>query len=99
MILVGDIGGTHSRMALVREEDGRLQIVREQVYLSHKHSGLEEIVCDFLKQEPSVHVRSASLGIAGPVFNRRAQASNLPWIADAEEIARHAAIDTVWLIN
>jgi glucokinase len=99
MILAGDIGGTHSRMALVREEDGRLHILREHVYLSQKQSGLEEIVCHFLKQKPSVHVRSACLGIAGPVFNGRAQASNLPWIADAEQISRDAGIGTVWLIN
>jgi glucokinase len=98
VILAGDIGGTHSRLALFKEERGPLRLVEEKTYRSLDHKSLEEIVNLFLR-DAAQRVRSGCLGIAGPVFRGRAQATNLPWIADAAEIARQSGIESVWLIN
>jgi glucokinase len=98
VILAGDIGGTNSRLALFTEERSHLRMLEEKTYPSREHKSLEQIVNLFLGD--SAHrIRSACLGIAGPVFRGRAQASNLPWIADAQEISRQSGIRSVWLIN
>jgi glucokinase len=98
MILAGDIGGTNSRMALFTREEGRLRVAAERKYPSQQHQGLEEIVNLFLA-ETGTKVEAACCGIAGPVVQGKAVASNLPWIADAAEIARQTGIAQVWLIN
>ena len=98
MILVGDIGGTHTRMALFSERDGRLNLEREQVYPSREHASLNEIVSRFVSDQ-GVRPEAACFGIAGPVLNGRANVSNLAWIVDAEQLSRETAISPVWLIN
>ena len=98
MILVGDIGGTHSRIALFLEENGRLRLFCENIYFSRDHSSLEEIVGIFLKEQRG-SVQDACFGIAGPVLLGRVTASNLAWVVDAQEFARKTGIAGVWLIN
>jgi glucokinase len=98
VILAGDIGGTNSRLALFREEGGSLHLSHERKYPSREHNGLEEILNVFL-DEAAERVHSACLGIAGPVFRGQVQASNLPWLIDAQQLSRQSGIETVWLIN
>jgi len=98
VILAGDIGGTHSRLALFTEDRGHLCMLDEKTFFSREHQSLLQIVSLFLR-DCSQPVRTACLGIAGPVLRGRALATNLPWIADATEISRQSEIDSVWLIN
>ncbi|HLW54456.1 MAG TPA: glucokinase [Candidatus Angelobacter sp.] len=98
MILAGDIGGTNTRLALFREESGRLLLAEEQIFPSRQHASLEEIVGLYLKSRPQT-VEAACFGIAGPVINGRATTANLPWIVDAAELSRRASIPSVWIIN
>ncbi len=98
MILAGDIGGTHTRLACFTEEGGRLISDIEETFPSRAHSGLSAIVKQFLLahgQSPSI----ACFGIAGPVKNNRVEATNLPWIVDARLLANELNIPTVLLIN
>src|SRR5215471_15118814 len=97
VILAGDIGGTHSRMCTFKEERGHLLSVDEKTFRSCDHKSLLEIVDLFLRGVAK-GIDCACLAIAGPVFHGRAQATNLPWIADAAEIARQFGIQSVWLI-
>src|SRR5260370_30035281 len=98
MILAGDVGGTNTRLALFDQKGGRLSIGREHVFPSREHKSLDEIVSIFLGNEPSA-ATIACFGIAGPVLNGRAVASNLAWVVDAGQLSRHSAIGPVWLIN
>lgn len=98
MILAGDIGGTHTRIALFTEEAGHLALFVEKIYSSREHRGLEEIVDLFLLDHPR-QADVACFGIAGPVLGGRATAANLPWIVDAIQLSRHTSIPAVWLIN
>lgn len=98
MILVGDIGGTHTRLALLSQKEGRLVLERERIYPSREHPGLTEIVTHFMGDK-SVLPEAACFGIAGPVLNGRANVSNLAWVVDALHISRNSAISPVWLIN
>jgi glucokinase len=85
-------------MAIFKEERGHLVLDDEKTFRSCDHKSLLEIVDLFLRGVAH-RVGSACLAVAGPVFQGRAQATNLPWIADAAEIARQFAIQSVWLIN
>ena len=95
MILAGDIGGTHTRLALF-EETGELALRSEQKYSSRDFSDLETILRSFLGK---AQVTSACFGIAGPVRNQRCQTTNLPWIVDAKHISQTLAIPNVYLLN
>lgn len=73
MFLAGDIGGTKTHLALVREDKTR---IREEKFPSKDWKTLEEIVDTFLGGE---RVERACFGIAGPVKNNEVKTTNLPW--------------------
>jgi glucokinase len=97
MILGGDIGGTHTRLAVFDDAGRRPADAPDHTYPSREHSGLVVIVRRFL-EETGVRVGAACFGVAGPVKNGRSVATNLPWIIDAAELARELGART-WVIN
>ena len=98
MILAGDIGGTHSRLAFFHDDNGRFIPAYESVFASREYRGLDEIVLKFVA-EAKLHPDSACFGIAGPVRHGRVETSNLPWIVDSSQLARELRLDTVLLVN
>ncbi len=94
MILAGDIGGTHTRLALF--EHGK-KIV-EKKFRSPEYPGLEAVVEEFLREEKKT-ISKACFGIAGPVRNGRCKTTNLPWIVDAASLSQKLKVPTVRLIN
>jgi glucokinase len=98
MILAGDIGATHARLAAFETEGNRLQCAVEKIYSSGEYKGLAEIVADFTKTE-GIPAQSACFGVAGPVRGGRSKISNLPWIIDSRELAVQLKLRTVGLIN
>jgi glucokinase len=72
--------------------------VVEKSYLSQQHSGLSQILAQFIKTE-GIPVHSACLGVAGPVRGGRSKISNLPWIIDSRELAQQLKLDSVGLLN
>jgi glucokinase len=98
MILAGDIGASHARLAAFETEGNRLQCVVQKIYSSGHHKGLAEIVADFTKTE-GIPAQSACFGVAGPVRAGRSKISNLPWIIDSRELAKQLKLRTVGLIN
>jgi glucokinase len=97
LILVGDIGGTNTRLAFFAEEDGQ-NLAVEKVYPSPHYSGLEEIVAEFVATQ-KLPVTHAAFGVAGPVRDGRVVATNLPWVVDARQLARGLGIERVALLN
>jgi glucokinase len=98
MILAGEIGATHVRLAAFESEGNRLQCVVEKVYISQQHDGLAVVLADFIKTE-GIPVHSACLGAAGPVRAGRSKISNLPWVIDAREVAKQLRLNSVGLLN
>src|SRR5262249_58485442 len=97
MIPGGDIGGTHTRLAVFDDDGRRPAGAPKHTYPSREHDGLIVIVRRFL-EETGVHVGAACFGVAGPVKNGRSVATNLPWIIDAAELARELGA-RAWVIN
>ena len=98
MILAGEIGATHTRLAAFEKEGSRLQLVVEKTYMSQKHSSLSEIIAAFIKAE-GIAVHRACFGVAGPVRRGRSKISNLPWVIDSRDLAKQLQLDSVGMIN
>jgi glucokinase len=101
MILAGDIGGTKVNLGFFRPENLAPAPSRQgdvATFSSHDFSSLAEIAAHFLS-ERKLKADFACFGIAGPIKKGRAQLTNLPWIIDADEIARALGMKQVWLIN
>ena len=98
MILAGDIGATHARLAAFDAGASRLAPVVEKVYESGKHSNLREIISSFITSE-GVPIHSACIGAAGPVRNGQCKVSNLPWTIDVRELAAQLRLRNAGLIN
>jgi glucokinase len=98
MILAGDIGGTHARLAFFDVNNGDLHLVSASVFPSREYSGLDEIVSHFVDSS-ALHPDAACFGIAGPVRNGRVETSNLPWTIEAKRLADELKLKTTVLIN
>jgi len=98
MILAGDIGGTHSRLAFFDVANGAFRQVSSSVFPSRDYRGLDEIVSRFL-EDSRLHPEAACFGIAGPVRKGRVEASNLPWIVECEQLASKFKLAHTVLIN
>lgn len=95
MILAGDIGGTHTRLALF-EANQELNFIAQQKFRSREYKGLEEIAQQFLGDQK---VAKACFGVAGAIQEGRCHATNLPWVVDSFQIAKALQIPLVHLLN
>lgn len=95
-ILAGDVGATHTRLA-VFGDDPRVPLASES-YASHDHAGLEEMVQAFLARHPT-HLDYACFGVAGPVRGGHVKTTNLAWPVDASSLAQLLGLESVALIN
>jgi glucokinase len=98
VILAGDVGGTHARLALFEGRGDQLKPLTEKIYPSHEYPNLETIVTAFLK-ENAAKPKLAGIGVAGPVRDGRCIATNLPWIVDATTLAAAIGLARVELLN
>lgn len=97
MYLVGDIGGTKTRLAIFEKKDP-LTCLYEKSYPSQKYQGLSLIVQEFLKDH-SFKGEKACFGVAGPVRNNKVQTTNLPWVVDATLMEKELNLSKIYLMN
>jgi glucokinase len=97
-VLVGDIGGTHTRLALCRVADGRYEWEATERASSPEHGGLEELVADFRSRRGATP-DAACFGVPGPVREGRARLTNLPWVVEERTLARAAGVPRAILLN
>ena len=97
MLLVGDIGGTNTRLSLF-ENSLPLKEVKEKRFLSNNYPSLLAAIKNFLEND-KVKIDAASFGVAGPVKKGICKATNIPWIVDVNEIAKKLNISQVYLLN
>lgn len=96
-LLVADVGGTNTRLALVTLGHG-CSVVTERSYPSRVFASFEELASGFLA-DTSSPVHFACVGVAGPVTEGRCVATNVPWILDEGTVASRLGLERVWLIN
>jgi glucokinase len=98
-ILAGDIGGTHTRLALYEEGTGTNPVMlSEKDSPSNSWTNLEDAVTAFLSQE-NVSVESACFAVAGPVRNGTSRLTNLSWTVDTARLQRALGLKYVHVCN
>lgn len=95
-ILVGDIGGTNTRLAIIDIVKGHLNFLAEETFPSREEPSLESALRKFLSNR-LYPVKRACFGVAGPVREGRCEATNLPWMIDSKEFARQLNLPGVGL--
>ncbi len=102
-LLLGDIGGTNSRLEVLAERSGELKTVHEAVYRSGDFATFDALLDDFYALEEGKpafpRIDAACLSVAGPVEGRASTLTNLAWTIDAQAVAARMSIPDVLLIN
>ncbi|MBI2783417.1 MAG: glucokinase [Gammaproteobacteria bacterium] len=87
MILAGDLGGTHTRLAIFPPEPGTAALMSAH-FASADYPDFAALLDAFRARHPGLSLTHCALAVAGPVLDNRCHATNLPWHLDAREIAR-----------
>ncbi len=97
-VLAADIGGTKTLFQLTMEND---DVLFEQEYVSQQFESFDLVLTEFLGQAQLKHyeIDRACFAVAGPVFGRDANVTNLPWQLNADELAKNFNIKHVHLCN
>jgi glucokinase len=100
MLLAGDIGGTKTTLAIYPHGTARQLPFIEATFPSGHYASLETIINQFLSDlklpEP---IDLAYFGVAGPVVDRRATITNLPWNMEEAQLEQVLHIPSVHLLN
>jgi glucokinase len=93
--LLGDIGGTNARFALLTPAG----LSPMQQFKVAEYPALEDAVVEFLRQASVTSVGAAYLGIAAPVDGDRCKILNSPWVVDAAALCKRFGFRAVELVN
>ena len=96
-ILVGDVGGTKTNLAIYRVQGRHSQILHKGKFRSADYRSLELMIKEFLPD--GLQPDRLSVGVAGPVFDGRAMITNLSWEIDQAKLIRNTGIPQVFVIN
>ncbi len=97
VILVGDVGGTKTYLALFEPDNYESPHVQATLF-SPRYSSLEGLVGEFLSYH-QCNVIAAAFGIAGYVRDGHVTTPNLPWSVKIENLERTINCDNVALVN
>lgn len=98
MILIADIGGTKSRLTLVRKNSKKFFELK--IYKSKNFKNIYDVVKKYfldisLKKRPNIAVFS----VAGPVIGNQAHLTNLEWKVSKYKLKKIFGFEKVILIN
>jgi glucokinase len=95
--LVGDVGGTNARLAVV-DESGHIRNPR--TYPCKDYPGLADIVGEYLERTIGrARPSRAVIAVAGPVVDGEIEFTNLGWRLSEGELLAHFEFEAVELIN
>jgi glucokinase len=95
--LVGDVGGTNARFALV---DSERRVRNLHIYTAARYGSLNEIIADYL--ERTVGRRRpprAVIAVAGPVLDGEITFTNLDWMVSEGDLVATFEFEAVKLLN
>ena len=99
MILVGDIGGTKTNVALFAPDGrGGGELSAKRSFPTARYDSPEALFAEFVAAH-DVRLTRACFGVAGPVIDNHVRATNLRWEVDGESLRRELKLEAVTLIN
>ena len=95
-LLAGDMGGTKTLLALYGSEGDQFRLLHQERFRSGEWSYLEPMLEAFLNNRPTdlPAPAHACIAVAGPVRQREARITNLPWRLREADLARSAGHGT-----
>jgi len=97
-VLAGDVGGTHTRLALVELSAARAKILDRQEFGSSSQDGLGPPVRAFLDGLQETPDR-ASFGLACPIVDGTCTFPNLDWVVELDALREEIEIERTGLVN
>jgi len=95
--LVGDVGGTNARFALV---DSQGHIRHPRSFPARNYSSLAEVMAEYLEQTAGRRrPPRAVIAVAGPVLDGEIEFTNLDWQISEGDLLAHFDFEAVKLIN
>jgi glucokinase len=98
MLLVGDIGGTKTDVAVFSPEGGPWKPLAQMRFSSADYPSLEVIATEFMAKFEFLFTH-ACFAVAGPVVNGRAVLTNLPWQVEESKLQSALRLESVRLLN
>ncbi|PXX90902.1 glucokinase [Marinobacter vulgaris] len=95
--LVGDIGGTNARFALVRS--GKIVPEAVEILACSQYDNLDSAIVDYLQRAGIGGVQDVCLAVASPVSGTRVRMTNNHWHFDSEEVRRQFGWGAFKVIN
>lgn len=97
LALVGDIGGTHARFALV--EPGSMVLLHTRTLRCRDYSGPQAAIDDYLAGLPAPRVSEACFAVAAPVAGNTVAMTNNHWLFDIESLRSTCGWSRLRLVN
>lgn len=96
--LVGDVGGTNARFALI---DGEGRVRHLHIYPAADYAALSDIIADYLERTMGRNKRPprALIAVAGPVLDGEIEFTNLAWQVSEGELLAQFEFEAVRLMN
>lgn len=97
--LIGDIGGTNARFALVRPNSVRLEQIR--VLPVREHENLDAAAHHYLReiQLEVADISAACFAFAGPVHLEHIKLTNSHWAFSKDQMREQLGVETLKLVN
>jgi len=95
--LVGDIGGTHSRLALY--DPTRNKLLSRYDYRNADFDGIAAVIETWLSELQQPRPTQACIAIAAPPFDDLVEMINLKWAFSIRELAQEFRFDAIRCIN
>ncbi|ALL13926.1 glucokinase [Caulobacter henricii] len=97
--LVGDIGGTNARFALVEFDGPDPRLIEPTAYKGEDYATAEEAIEDYLHKVGVKHPDQAVVAVAGPIEHGTVHMTNLDWRISEDSLRRAGGFRKATLIN
>jgi glucokinase len=96
-VLIGDIGGTNARFAIVPDRDAPLESF--QPVATKAFADIESAVEESVFAHTKLHPRSALIDVAGPIVGDAVDLTNADWIVRPRDMIDRLGVEDVVLLN
>jgi glucokinase len=95
--LVGDVGGTFARFAMVFQADGPVQAMAR--YRCDHHATLWDALQQYLAEHAKATPRACAIGVATAVTGDEVRLTNHPWRFSIRELQAHLGVERLLVLN
>lgn len=96
-LLVADVGGTNTRVALASEQGLRPDTITR--FKNANYPGLETVLRAYMEEQSLTDIDGVSVAVAGPVRDGKGVMTNLDWSIDRETLIRATGAEQAAVLN